>query len=296
MCQLKTRITRCLNDVKWKFKSNCCIKFLMKLIRKFQLNIKIKYFCYIIISSILIYIFLIPIDSIPIGMDPFNNETVFVTVFGWKFKDHSALVTAIVGMFAFFITKYNVDMNFKSAKLSSIPNNSADLLIDLELLLNEYDNDNNFDVIETFIEILKYWKNHQKALRLLAPKFYKKFLKFYSMPLQLECEDLPQINGEYIIKAMRTQIIDVAFDGNKQEFYFIKPSLIKMEMDIRNLGVSKDNYRSFELNKKGLKYYIDKIDCENTKFATNKKFLMLLSDLEVLLDYLKTEIVNYDLL
>lgn len=293
MCKLNQNLSRKLNRFKRKFKSYKCINYLIKVTRKFQSNIHIKYVSYTIIAFIIAFIFLYPSKEVIV-----NNETMFKTVLGYKFKDHNALVAAIIGILAFFATIYSVDMNYKSTKLSSLPDNAVDLLIDLEYLFNEFkiDKENNKeDVIIFFMDILKFWKNHQKAFRLLSPKFYKKFLKLYSTPFKIEGNDAAQINSEYIIKAMRTQIMDVALGNNEAKFYFIKPSIFRNDINILDIRDSKENYDYYEMSKLGLKSYIGQLNGE-THMLTAEKFDDFCFDLEKLLFDLKEEISNYDLL
>lgn len=293
MCKLNQNLSRKLNRFKRKFKSYKCINYLIKVTRKFQSNVHIKYVSYTIIAFIIAFIFLYPSNEVIV-----NNETMFTTVLGYKFKDHNALVAAIIGILAFFATIYSVDMNYKSAKLSSLPDNAVDLLIDLEYYFNEFKIDkknNKDDVIIFFMDIIKFWKNHQKAFRLLSPKFYKKFLKLYSMPVKIECNEMAQINSEYIIKAMRTQIMDVALGNNESKFYFIKPSIFRNDINILDIRDSKENYDYYEMSKLGLKSYIDQLNDE-TYILTAEKFDDFCFDLEMLLSDLKEEISNYELL
>ena len=181
------RLKMYLKIIKRKFKSNDYIRLFSHYKRKF-LNVEVKYIVWLIIALVIAWYFLFPKEGII-----FNNETLFLTYGGLKFKDHSVLISVIIGISTFFATLFGVNMSFKSTKLSSLPDNAVDLLIDLEFQFNEYEIDkqnDQYDIIAFFIEILKYWKNHQKAIRLLCPKFYKKFLKFYSKPIKL-CLVLP---------------------------------------------------------------------------------------------------------
>lgn len=260
---------------------------------KFNSNVFLKYIVFVIIALFISSIFLAPTE-----IDPSTNETMFSNYIGWKFKDHSAFVAAIIGIFAFFATLYNVDMNFKSTKLSSLPNDAVDLMIHLEYSFNEFKIDkqnNEEDIIIFFRDILRVWEKHQKAFRLLAPNFYKNFLELYSKPKKIDTGNIAQINSEFIIKAIQTQIIDIAFEKNMSKFYFIKPSLIINDKNIRDIENSKENYDYYELNKKGLKSYINHLTGE-TKLLTDEKFDDFCFDLEELLDDLKEEIGNYDLL
>lgn len=293
MCKLNQNLSKDLNRFKRKLKSLKCIKYLMKVTKKFQSNVHIKYISYMIVAFIIAFIFLYPSNDVII-----NNETMFTTVLGCKFKDHNSLVAAIIGILAFFATVYSVDMNYKSAKLSSLPDNAVDLLIDLEYFFNEFqiNKDNNKDdVILFFMDILRFWKKHQKVFRLLSPKFYKKFLKLYSMPVKIENNNVSQINSEYIIKAMRTQIIDVALENNEAKFYFIKPSIFTNDINILDIQDSKENYDFYQMDKNGLKLYINQLDDETYKLAA-EKFDDFCFDLEKLLFDLKEEMSNYDLL
>ena len=63
---------------------------------------------------------------------------MFTNFIGLFFKDHSALITLIGIITAFLGTIYTIDMNFKASKLSSLPEDSVNLLIELEYQFNEY--------------------------------------------------------------------------------------------------------------------------------------------------------------
>ena len=82
MCKLNQNLSRKLNRFKRKFKSYKCINYLIKVTRKFQSNIHIKYVSYTIIAFIIAFIFLYPSKEVIV-----NNETMFKTVLGYKFKE-----------------------------------------------------------------------------------------------------------------------------------------------------------------------------------------------------------------
>ena len=70
MCKLNQNLSRKLNRFKRKFKSYKCINYLIKVTRKFQSNIHIKYVSYTIIAFIIAFIFLYPSKEVIL-----NNET-----------------------------------------------------------------------------------------------------------------------------------------------------------------------------------------------------------------------------
>lgn len=222
---------------------------------------------------------------------------MFTNFTGLLFKDHSALITLISIFTALLGTIYTIDMNFKASKLSSLPEDSVNLLIELEYEFNEFKiakQNGEDDVIYFFVEILKCWKDNQKAFRLLTPKFYKQFLNFYSKPLNTNNKSCPEKNSEYIIKAMKTQIIDIALARSKPKFYFINPKIIKDDYDYQFIENSKKCFKTCEINKKNLNKYIENIKGENTKKLTQTKFNELCNELCNLLINLKNEIDNYD--
>ena len=298
--EICTSLTETLKEIKLKLinltkklKSNVCISYLIKLINKIRSKVHAKYFILTLIALIIAGIFLFPVDITILD----NNQTMFTTLPGFQFQDHSPLVATILGIFAFFAAIYSVDMSYKSAKLAALPENSVDLLMDLDYYFRKYElnkPDDN-DIILFFVEILRYWRKHQKALRLLCPKFYKRFLKFYSMPNQIKETERPEINSEYVIMAIKTQIANVALQGEYNDFFFIKPDLINDEDEIESIRESEDNYGKSELNRKSLESYIDNINGD-TKEITKDKFNLLCEELDELLSILKNEIGNYDLL
>jgi len=225
------------------------------------------------------------------------NETMFTNFTGLLFKDHSALITLIGIITAFLGTIYTIDMNFKASKLSSLPEDSVNLLIELEYQFNEYkiaEQKGEEDIIYFFVEILKCWKDNQKAFRLLTPKFYKQFLNFYSKPSNTNEKSYPEKNSDYIIKAMKTQIIDIALVGRNLKFFFINPKIIEDDYDYQFIEDSKICFKTCEINKKNLNRYIENIKGENTKKLTQTKFNELCNELSNLLTNLKNEIDQYD--
>lgn len=280
-----------LSKCKRKIKYNNFIKYIRKIIRKIKSNTKLKYSILTILLLIIAYFLIFPTSSTVI-----QNETFFVTCANFKFKDYGVLITAVIGILGFIGTLYTLETNYKTSKLTALPDNSVDLLIELEYYFNEYEvnkNNGDEDIICLFIDILKYWKKHQKAFRLLCPNFYKKFLKLHSTLQPIEKKEIPQTNSEYIIKAMKNQIFDVAF-GNTEKFYFIKPNLIKDDKYISNLNYpSEKSYRHYNMTKNELKNYINRIDTE-TKLYCNLKFDDFCIELDNLLFDLKEEIRSYE--
>lgn len=91
---------------------------------------------YLIIFLVLIFFIIIFVCSTkPVLI---NNETMFTNFTGLIFKDYSVVVTIIGIIIAFLGTIYTIDMNFKASKLSSLPEVSVNLLIEMEYQFNEY--------------------------------------------------------------------------------------------------------------------------------------------------------------
>lgn len=227
-----------------------------------------------------------------------NNETMFSTIAGLKVQDGSIFTALIVGIGTILIALYNTEKTFKAMKLTSIPDKSANLLIDLEFEFNEYGiykQNKKDDEIILFIQILKYWKKHQKAFRLLAPKFYKNFVKLISSPEIIKDEDDNfEKNSKYIINAILTQITNIALENENDKFYFIDPNKITDKTDIKTKGSMKHLYKETKISKTSLKNYIDNIKGEETKNATFIKFQNFCKEICCLLNYLKIEIEEYD--
>lgn len=238
-----------------------------------------KYLFYIIAAIIVIILFLKL--STPATL---NNETLYVPYISIKIYDLGSLVALIVGLLAFIGTIYSTDKNYRASKLTSLPDNSANLLIDLEFIFSKDD-----DEVFLLTEILKYWKDHQKAFRLLTPHFYKEFLKIVT---EKSSEELN--TSQYIMKALIAQITNVAFDSDEPNFTFIKPELIKENINIEELGNDLKNYTTVRMTKNDLNAYIESIDDDNTKKLTKNEFEKLTNDIENILKDLKREIDEYD--
>ena len=222
-----------------------------------------------------------------------NNNKAYFDILGLKIYDIGSLVALIIGLLAFFGTIYSVDRNYKSMKLSSLPEKSANLLIDLEFIFNEYENDE--DNFKLLTDILKYWKDHQKAFRLLTPHFYKKFLKIISDQEKIKNNDsIYNINAQYVMMAIKAQITNIAFENENNIFSFIKPNLIYDDKNIENVGEDIDNYIEFKIEKNNFERYINNFEGENTQKLTYRKFKKFNRAIDCLLNDLKREIEEYD--
>lgn len=217
----------------------------------------------------------------------------FISIIFKKY-DIGAFVALIIGILAFVGTIYSVDRNFKAIKLSSLPENSVNLLIDIEFLFNKYPINENNNYFKLFIEITSYWKEHQKTFRLLTPKFYKKFLKIISDENNAPEDTCPKKNSKYILKAILTQITNIKLEEKNFYFSFIEPQLITDDKNIKELGEVKNNYIEFKINKNNFEDYIMNISGEKTKKLTNEKFGKLNHEILNLLKGLKKEIEEYD--
>lgn len=284
-----------------------------------------KYFLCFLIALFVIFAFILV--TTPINV---NNETAYFDILGLKIYDLGSLVALIVGILAFFGTIYSVDRNYKSMKLSSLPEKSTNLLIDLEFVFNEYliyKKQGNGDEFIVLTIILTYWKEHQKAFRLLTPHFYKEFLKIitseYNDEIEinhgvnnqstgdssdnLECEnyvnqlgsnetnnDYSSDNTTYILNAITAQITNIAFENDENYFSFIKPELIEDNINIKEYGEDLSNYTKFKFSENNFKKYIDEIKGDKTRKSTERKFTILDKKFKKLLEDLKKEIEEYD--
>ena len=248
---------------------------------------------YIIVGTVaLIVVFL---AFCPIEIITVNNQTMFATFFNLKFEDGGVFAAIAVGIITVLVTGYFNVKSYKSVKLTSIPTNSANLLIDLEYIFNEYElynkNDEE-DVFQLLLQILKYWKEHQQVFRLLTPHFYKKFLKIWSKAKDINPdESTPEKNSKYILNAIIIQLSDVATTNEDEHFTFIDSKLITDEVSI---GEIKEEYDTFKISKNDLLKYIENIEGEQTKRKTKKEFLKLYKELSGLINDLKREIEEYD--
>ena len=227
-----------------------------------------------------------------------QNETVYIPFVGLKITNIGAYVALIVGILAFIGTIYNTDKTYKAMKLSAIPDNSVNLLIDLEFKFNEfevYKLKGEGDEFILLIQILKFWKDHQKAFRLLTPNFYKSFIKFISNPEKI-CEDdeIYEINAKYIMNAILTQFTNIALENDDCPFYFIKPNKITDDSNIKYIGDLKIVYTEFNINKINFNKYINDIHGQKTKEITFKKYGLLENDVKSLINTLKSEIEEYN--
>ena len=249
-----------------------------------------KYFIVGTISIIVVFLAFCPIEIITI-----NNQTMFNTFFNLKFEDGGVFAATAIGIITVLVSGYFNVKSYKSTKLASIPTNSANLLIDLEYIFNEYElhhKNNEKDVFLLLLQILKYWKEHQQVFRLLTPHFYKKFLKIWSKAKQINPTDsIPEKNSTHILNALIIQLSDIAITTENDFFTFIRPELITDETNIENLN---EEYVNFKISKNNFLDYINNISGEKTKKQTKNEFLKLYKDLSKLINELKREIEEYD--
>lgn len=222
-----------------------------------------------------------------------QNETVFIPFTSLKIMDLGAYVALIVGLLAFVGTIYNTDKTFEVAKLSSIPDYSVNLLIDLEFMFNMSKTDDDISILS---QILEYWRDHQKAFRFLTPNFYKKFVKLIANSETIDGNDeVYEKNSKYIINAILTHITNIAFNHENSSFHFINPDMIKDEWDIKGIGVSDFFYIDVNFNKSELKDYINKIQGQKTKDDAQERFKIMENEIDDLICTLKREIEKYDM-
>lgn len=248
---------------------------------------------YIIVGTIAIIV--VFFAFCPIEIITINNQTMFNTFFNLKFEDGGVFTAITVGILTVLVTGYFNIKNYKSTKLASIPTNSANLLIDLEYIFNEYevyDKNNEEDIFLLVLQILKYWKEHQQVFRLLTPHFYKKFMKIWSKAKNINQNDsIPEKNSKHILNAIIIQLSDIAVAHENDYFKFIAPELITDDESIENLN-EEHNY--FKISKKKFLEYINNISGPETKKQTKKEFSRLYKDLSKLINELKREIEEYD--
>lgn len=240
-----------------------------------------------IISIIVVFLAFCPIELIVI-----DNQTTFNTFLNLKFEDGGVFAAFAVGIITVLVSSYYNVKNYKSLKLTSIPTNSANLLIDLEYIFNEYEIYDENDVFSLLLQILSYWKEHQKVFRLLTPHFYKKFLKIWSKAKKInENKDVAEKNSKIILNAIIIQLSDIAITNESKSFSFIRSDLITDEEDIEHLN---GDYVELDISKNDFLDYIDNISGQKTKKKTKNKFLRLDEELNTLMNELKRELEEYD--
>lgn len=134
-----------------------------------------KYIIIGLLSGTIIFCLFCPLFS----TTSITNETMFSSIVGWKFNDGSIFVALITSITTILVTHYSVNKNYKSIKLSMLSEDSVNLLIDLEFEFNKYNSytEGKKDEFILLTEILKHWKDYQKAFKLLTPQFYTEFLR-----------------------------------------------------------------------------------------------------------------------
>lgn len=248
---------------------------------------------YVIVGTIsIIFVFL---AFCPIQMVTVNDQIMFNTFFNLKFGDGGVFAAITVGIITVLVSSYYNNKTYKSMKLSSIPTNSANLLVDLEYIFNEYEiykKDNDDDVLLLLLQVLNYWKEHQKVFRLLTPHFYKKFLKLWSKAENFNENDRIYVkNSKYLFNSIIIQLSDIALRDEDHSFSLIKPELVNDDEDIEKI---KREYKEFKISKNNILGFINDISGPKTRKVTENKFLKFYKDLDSLFNDLKKEIQEYD--
>ena len=248
----------------------------------------------LIIAFVIIMMIILPVF---ISITPFeiNNQCVYIFPDSIKINSIEAFSALIVGILAFIGTIYNTNKTSLIMRVSAIPEKSANLLMDLEFIFNEYEiykQSGKKDKLILLTRILLYWKEHQQAFKLLTPHFYKEFTKLISnQEIIMENGDPNFNNSKYIIMAILTHITNIAVYGVETDFSFIKPDLIVDKKDVKELGEINDNYLSdIKFNEEKLSDYIDNINGVETRKLTNEKFSKLLNKIKKLLKDLNREL------
>lgn len=231
----------------------------------------------------------------PVFQAPNNNQTMLYTVVGLKFQDGGVFAALIVGIWTVLATVYNSNKNYKAMKLSLIPTKSANLLIDLEHIFNEYEiysHEFEEDSIILLIQILNFWSEHQKVFRVLTPNFYNNLMKLWNkLKLTEENDDIPEKNSKYVFNMIIQQFSEVPSDKNKKAFLFMNPNLIS---DYIIFGNNKEDLTEYKLDKEGLYNFINDISGSKTRNLTNNLVDDFYCDLKNTLSDLKREIEEYD--
>lgn len=252
---------------------------------------------YVYLLATILAMLLIIIAFWPCSQEITNNETISYSILNFEISQFAVFAAFFVGILAFIASIYNTNKNYKSVKLSSIPEKSLNLMIDLEFLFNEYEiysKRNEEDEFILLIEILKYWKNHQKAFLILTPNFYKEFVKIISNPEIINNNDeIYEKNAKYIINAILTYITNVALENENDKFYFIKPESINDITIIKYIGEGEWFYTEIGFNKDALNKYINEFKGSKTKKCTERKFKVLNEKINRLLSNLKSELEEY---
>lgn len=276
---------------------------------------KYKFILLGLLSLIAVFLVFCPIQTAFV-----DNHIVFSSLSHLKFEDGGVFTAITVGMFTVLISSYYNIKNYKSMKLVSIPENSANLLMDVEYIFMEYglDNENYFssfirvlkhflnkyvinkrdyekDVFQLLINILTLWKEHHKVFRLLTPHFYKEFYKIWlNTTVKIDKnDDIYLKNSKYFLNAMLIQFSDVAIINGNGKFSFIKPELIT-DKNVITDEILENNLDEYSISRNVFLKYIENIKGEQTKKQTKKEFDRFYNRIYDLFIELRWEIDEYD--
>lgn len=247
---------------------------------------------YVIIFILIIFVFII---FFPNPCSSMNNETVTYSIIGLPIGDYGFSSAIIVGLLAFITSIYSTDKQFKITKLSSMPEKASNLLVDLEVIFNNYEFDQKnkcADEIATFLNILELWKEHQTIFRLLTPNFYINFQKVltYSTKGYNEKDTIPESNKDFITYHILDSIMKVGLNNKNKLFKYKKSDLCKDDEDIFTIVEECE----FVMTKKSFLNYISQINGNDTKKLTNEWFLDFTKKIKGILNDLNYEIHQYD--
>lgn len=246
----------------------------------------LKKYWYIILFIIIVFLLFFPIQTT--YDEPFK---IYHSIIDLGFADYGVFSALVVGLLSFTATIYTNDKNLKITKFTILPDEYLTFTVNLDKILKFHDAKRNFkeyDIIETFLQILRLWNKHQKIFKLIYPELYDDLMKFIIGDLHniIYSKNYEQ-NAELIIADIKIQIMD-EIKNIKNKHQLVDTKFCSDEVKIDDLETTID----IELTEQSLIEYINNIKGKKTKEITLLKFKEFLEFIEIFIERLKNEKEN----
>lgn len=248
----------------------------------------LKRYWYIFILIIIIFLLFFPTQT-----TYYQNFKIYHSIIDLGFADYGVFSALIVGLLSFTATIYTNDKNLKAIKLTTLPEDYLDLTLSLELLFVEHNmkrNNENYDLIETFIKFFALWKSHKAVFQLMFPRLNKELLDLIAENL------LKQKNNKQYIANAQKIMLDIKLcilgetESDEDPYKLRDNEKCTDEINVEKLDGELDINPSIT----SLKEYIKKIKGPETRKETEKLFLEMLTTIEKYLSELEEETKRFN--
>ena len=233
---------------------------------------------YYIVFGLIIFVFLV-FFPIPSNTEIIYNVTHYHSIIDWGAADYGFAAALIVGLIGLFGTLYTNDKNLNAMKMNSIREDyllfitSLNHILFFDSIKSEFD---EYDDIETFIQLLKLWVKNQTIMISINPELNKKLLYFFTEDIHFaDKKDIPYENSQLLFNSIKTRFLDEIYNHElKSKVY--NPKLCVDDNYLKD----EDKTEELNISTEFIKLYIEKIEGERTKKISQGKFIELKKGIE----------------